>query len=329
MKYNYLGKSGVRVSELCLGTMMFGGATDKAESARIIDTADIYNAGESERIVGQAIARNRHDWVLATKVGNPMGAGPNERGMSRKWIMKAADDCLRRLGTEHIDLLYIHKADFNAPLAEMVYAFQDLIRMGKITYLGVSNLKAWRLTQTAALAAQAGMQGPVATQPLYNLLNREAEVEHLPAAEAHGVGIVAYSPLARGILTGKYQPGLVPLAESRAGRADVRMMEAEWRPESLLVAEKLAQYAKVKGVAPAHFALRWVMRNQIVTSTLVGPRTFEQWSDYLTALNYELDDDDEKLVDQLVSPGKSSTLAPFDPHHPVEGRKMIRSQFCG
>jgi aryl-alcohol dehydrogenase-like predicted oxidoreductase len=336
MKYNYLGKSGVRVSELTLGGMMFGGATDEATSGRIIgsardaginfiDTADMYNGGESERVIGRAIARDRNSWVVATKVGNPMGSGPNQAGMSRKWIIEAVDASLKRLGTDHIDLLYIHKADFAAPLSEMVYAFADLIRAGKITYFGVSNFKAWRLAETVALSADAGIQGPIATQPLYNLVNREAEVEHLPAANYFGLGAVCYSPLARGILTGKYKPNAVPDAGTRAGRGDVRMMEAEWRPESLLVAEKLEKFAADKGVKPAHIAQQWVMKNRMVTSTIVGPRTFEQWQDYLDAMDYVYDMKDESFIDFLVSPGKTSTLAPSDPHHPIEGRILAQS----
>ncbi|OQP87558.1 NADP-dependent oxidoreductase [Rhizobium rhizosphaerae] len=334
MKYNYLGKSGVKVSELCLGGMMFGGATDEATSRRIIesardagvnfiDTADMYNGGESERVIGRGIAAHRDHWLLATKIGNPMGTGPNERGMSRKWILQAVDAGLKRLGTDRIDLLYIHKADFEAPLSEMVHAFADLIRAGKIVYFGVSNFKSWRMAETVYLAEKAGIQGPVASQPLYNLVNREAELEHLPAAAHLGLGVVPYSPLARGILTGKYHPSVAPDASTRAGRGDVRMMEAEWRPESLLVAEKLKKYAADKSVPPAHLAQQWVMRNRLVTSTIVGPRTFEQWQDYLDALDYAYDIEDERFIDLLVSPGKTSTLAPFDPHHPVEGRRVF------
>jgi len=331
MHYRYLGRSGLNVSEICLGTMMFGGATDEATSRRIIasahdrgvnfiDTADLYNKGESERVVGRAIADTRNHWVLATKVGNPMGEGPNQRGMSRKWIREATHGSLRRLGTDYIDILYMHKADFNAPLEEMVLAFADLIREGKIGYFAVSNFKAWRLAETARLARDAGILGPVASQPLYNLVNREAEVEILPAAAYYGAGSVCYSPLARGILTGKYRPGAEPDGNSRAGRADPRMLEAEWRPESLAVAAQLVAYAERTGRSPAHLAQAWVMRNQLVTSTLVGPRTFEQWEDGLAALACPWFAEDEAFCDALVSPGKGSSLGPVDPHHPVEGR---------
>jgi len=331
MQYRYLGRSGLRVSEICLGTMMFGGVTDETTSRQIIadardsgvnfiDTADMYNKGESEQVVGRAIRQERDRWVLATKVGNPMGEGPNQRGMSRKWIREAVHGSLKRLSTDYIDVLYMHKADFDAPLEEMVLVFADLIREGKIGYFAVSNFKAWRLAETVRLAHEAGIAGPVAVQPLYNLVNREAEVEILPAAAHFGTGTVCYSPLARGILTGKYRPDVAPDHTSRAGRADPRMMEAEWRPESLQAAGKLAAYAERTGRKPAHFAQSWVMRNQLVTSTLVGPRTFAQWQEGMAALACPWTEEDEAFCDRLVSPGKSSSLGPVDPHHPIEGR---------
>lgn len=331
MDYRYLGSSGLKVSPLCLGTMMFGGATDDATSTRIvhaardagvnfIDTADMYNNGESEAVVGRAIAGDRDHWVLATKCGNPMGSGPNQSGMSRKWIREAVHGSLRRLGTDFIDIVYMHKADFDAPLEEMVLAFADLIREGKIGYFAVSNFKAWRLAETVRLARDAGIVPPVASQPLYNLVNREVEVEILPAAHHFGVGTVCYSPLARGILTGKYRPGAEVDPTSRAGRADPRMLEAEWRPESLEIAAKLAGYAEETGRSPAHLAQAWVMRNRYVTSTLVGPRTMAQWEDGLAALGCAYSAEDEAFLDTLVSPGKGSSLGPVDPHHPVEGR---------
>jgi aryl-alcohol dehydrogenase (NADP+) len=335
MQYRYMGRSGLKVSEICLGTMMFGGVTDEATSRQIIaaardsgvnfiDTADVYNKGESERVVGRAIAAERDRWVLATKAGNPMGEGPNQGGMSRKWIREAAHASLTRLGTDYIDILYMHKADFNAPLEEMVLAFADLIREGKIGYFAVSNFKAWRLAETVRLAHQAGIAGPVATQPLYNLVNREAEVEILPAAAYFGTGTVCYSPLARGILTGKYRPDQAPDAGSRAGRGDPRMLQAEWRAESLQAASELAAYAEQTGRKPAHLAQTWVMRNSLVTSTLLGPRTFEQWQDGIAAMACDWTAEDEAFCDRLVSPGKSSSLGPVDSHHPIEGRVTRR-----
>jgi aryl-alcohol dehydrogenase-like predicted oxidoreductase len=331
MSYTYLGNTGLQVSTICLGAMMFGGQTDAATARRIvarahdegvnfIDTADMYHAGESERVVGGAIAGHRDDWVLATKVGNPMGARPNEQGMSRKWIMRAVEDSLARLGTDYIDLLYVHRADFNAPLGEMVRAFADLVRQGKVRYFGVSNFKAWRLAETCRLADEAGIDRPAATQPLYNIVNREAEVEHLPAAAHYGVGVVTYSPLARGILTGKYAPGAAPSADSRAGRADPRMMQAEWREESLVVARELAAYAERTGTTASALATQWVLANRRVTSVICGPRTEAQWDDYMKPAPRDYTAEDEAFIDQLVLPGKASSLRHLDPHHPVEGR---------
>jgi aryl-alcohol dehydrogenase-like predicted oxidoreductase len=329
---SYLGKTGLKVSDICLGAMMFGGQTPVDVASRItrkafdhgvnfIDTADMYHAGESEKTVRVSVAENRHDWVIATKVGNPMGHLPNQQGTSRKWLMKAVEDSLARLGTDYIDLLYVHRADFNAPLGEMVRAFADLIRHGKIRYFGVSNFKAWRLAETVKLAEQAGIDAPAATQPLYNIVNREAEVEHLPAASAYGVGVVTYSPLARGILTGKYFPGVPPADDTRAGRADPRMLQSEWREESLRIAQKIDEYAKVRGTTVAALALQWVKANRLVDSVICGPRTEQQWDAYLTPSPTAYSPEDEAFVDSLIKPGKISSLDHVDPHHPVEGRK--------
>lgn len=332
LDYTYLGKTGLQVSQICLGAMMFGGQTEAGVAERItakafdqgvnfIDTADMYHGGNSERVVGAAVAKHRDDWIIATKVGNPMGALPNQQGMSRKWIMKAVEDSLTRLGTDYIDLLYVHRADFQAPLTEMVHAFADLIRQGKIRYFGVSNFKAWRLAETVKLADQAGIDRPAATQPLYNIVNREAEVEHFPAAEAYGVGVVTYSPLARGILTGKYQPGVAPGQDTRAGRGDARMLQAEWRDESLHIAQQLDAYAAKRGTTSAALALQWVRANRLVSSVICGPRTEEQWDAYMQAAPTIYNDEDEAFIDSLVLPGKASSLHHLDPHHPVEGRK--------
>ncbi|TDE34787.1 aldo/keto reductase [Antarcticimicrobium sediminis] len=333
MDYRYLGRSGLKVSPICLGTMMFGGATDESTSVNIIhaardagvnfiDTADIYNGGESERVVGRAISAERDHWVLATKVGNPVGSGPNQSGMSRKWIREGVEHSLKRLGTDFIDILYMHKADVGGSLEEMVLTFGDLIREGKIGYFAVSNFKAWRLSETISLARAAGIPGPVASQPLYNLVNRETEVEHFPATRYYGIGTVCYSPLARGILTGKYRAGETPKEGTRAARADPRMLQAEWRPESLEIAAKLADHADSTGRKPAHVAQQWVMKNSFVTSTLVGPRTMSQWEDGLAALECPWSEEDESFFDTLVSPGKGSSLGPVDPHHPIEGRSV-------
>lgn len=331
MEYRTLGRSGLRVSPLCLGAMMFGGATDEATAARItarareqgvnfIDTADGYNSGRSEEIVGRAIREHRSWWVLATKCANPTGQGPNARGVSRRHVFDAVDASLRRLGVDTIDVLYLHKEDHATPLVETVRALADLIRAGKIRYFGVSNYRSWRIAEICRFCDEAGIDRPVASQPLYNIMNREVEVEHLPACGYFGLGVVPYSPLARGVLTGKYQLNVPPPDESRAGRRDRRMLESEWRPESLAIAKDIAEHAQQRGTAPAHFALAWVLRNRLISAAIGGPRTEEQWDDYVCALGCRLTAEDEALVDRLVSPGHPSTPGYNDPQYPIEGR---------
>ena len=218
MQYRHLGRSGLKISPICLGTMMFGGPTDEATSMRIvakareaginfIDSADAYNGGNSEQVVGRAISNNRHNWMLATKLANPIGDDPNRGGLSRRWVLQAAEESLKRLGTDYIDIYYLHKEDHSTPLDETVRAMGDLIRQGKVRYFGVSNYRAWRVAEICNICDRLGIDRPVVSQPYYNAMNRMPEVEHFPACNYYGLGIVPYSPLARGVLTGKYAPG--------------------------------------------------------------------------------------------------------------------------
>jgi aryl-alcohol dehydrogenase-like predicted oxidoreductase len=331
MQYRTLGRSGLKVSPLCLGTMMFGGQTDEAESARIvadardrginfIDTADVYNDGRSEEVVGRAIAKDRDAWVLATKVANPTGPGPNDRGLSRAHVIAACEASLRRLGTDRIDLYYLHKEDHGTSLAETVRAVGDLIRAGKVRYLAVSNHRAWRVAEICRLCDEFGLDRPAASQPYYNALNRMPEVEHLPACAHYGLGVVPYSPLARGVLTAKYEPGAAPPEGSRAGRGDTRMMQTEWRPESLAIAREIKAHAEARGITAVDFATAWVLNNRAVTAVIAGPRTFAQWESYAGALAYRFTAEDEALVDRLVPAGHPSTPGYTDPAYPLEGR---------
>jgi aryl-alcohol dehydrogenase-like predicted oxidoreductase len=331
VNYRYLGRSGIKVSQLTLGTMMFGGQTDEATSHRIIDkareqginfidTADVYNGGQSETVVGTGIKAHRDDWVVATKFSNPMAPGPNGGGQSRKWIIRSVEDSLRRLGTDYIDLIYFHRAVFDAPLGEAVRAIGDLIQQGKLRYFGVSNFRAWRIAEVSHLADQFGIDRPVASQPLYNIFNRVAEVEQLPAAAFYGLGTVSYSPLARGVLTGKYDPSQPPAADTRAGRGDKRILETEWRPESIELAARIATHARERGIEPTAFAIAWVLNNTLVTSTITGPRTEAHWDNYIDALEVTLSSEDEALINRLVTTGHASTHGFNDPGHPVEGR---------
>jgi aryl-alcohol dehydrogenase (NADP+) len=332
MDYRYLGTGGVKVSPLCLGTMMFGDRTDAAEAGRIvaaardagvnfIDTADVYTKGESERITGKLIAPDRDRWVLATKVGNAMGDDdPNRRGTGRKWIMTAIEQSLARLGTDYVDLYYLHRDFELIPLEETVQAMADLIRAGKVRYFGISNYRGWRTAEVVNACLRLGLPRPIASQPYYNLLNRQPENEILPACAHYGLGVVPYSPIARGVLTGKYRPGAEPDATSRAGRKDRRMMETEFRAESLDIAQKVKAHAEAKGVSAAHFAINWVLNNRIVTSVIGGPRTLEQWQDYVAAIGRPFDAEDEAFVDGLVKVGHPSTPGYNDPSYPIRGR---------
>ncbi|SMG58914.1 aldo/keto reductase [Paraburkholderia susongensis] len=336
MDYRYLGRSALKISPLCLGAMMFGGETDEATSRRIVDkafdqgvnfldTADVYHAGRSEEIVGRAIAEQRDSWVVATKFGYPASATarPNQQGQSRKWIFQTVEASLKRLGTDYIDLLYFHRALADAPLEEGVRAIGDLIRQGKVRYFGLSNFRGWRMAEVVRLADQMGIDRPVAIEPVYNMVDRTAEVELLPAAAHYGMGAVPFSPLARGVLTGKYAPDGAPPADSRAGRGDKRIQQTEWRQESLAIAQKLAAYAAERGTTPIAFAIAWVLRNNIVSSAIAGPRTEAHWDSYVEALSLQLGPDDEKFVDSLVPPGHASTPGYTDPNYPVEGRRVI------
>lgn len=332
MEYRKLGRSGLKVSPICLGTMMFGGQTDVATSERIIakardlgvnfiDTADTYNKGISEEVVGRAIAAERDWWVLATKLANPMGPGPNQRGLSRKWVMAAASASLRRLGTDFIDVLYLHKEDLETPLEETIAAIGDLIAAGKIRYFGVSNYRAWRLAEIIRIADNLGIDRPLVSQPYYNALNRMPEVEHLPACAHYGLAVVPYSPLARGVLTGKYAPDGQPPGDTRAGRGDRRMMQTEWRPESLAIAAEIKAHAAARGITAGQFAFNWVLNNRLVTAAIAGPRTVAHWDEYAAALDYEFQADDEALVDRLVTSGHPSTPGYNDPAYPLLGRQ--------
>jgi len=333
METRILGRSGVTVSRLCLGAMMFGGPTDAPASARIIDaardagcnfldTADVYSRGASEEVVGAALAGTRNHWVLATKLGNPMGPGTNEKGHSRAWMNRAVEGSLKRLGVDQIDLLYLHREDHDTPLEVTVAALSDLIRAGKIRAFGLSNFRAWRIAAICEACDRLGVDRPVASQPLYHALNRLVEVEVLPVCAHYGLGVVSYSPLARGVLTAKYAPGSAPAPDTRAGRGDKRMLEAEWHPQSIALAKRLAEYAAGRGVSAAHLAIQWVLRNPLITAAVVGPRTEAHLTDYVAALDCAFTAEDEAMMSALVSPGHPSVPGYNDPGYPIEGRPL-------
>jgi aryl-alcohol dehydrogenase-like predicted oxidoreductase len=331
MQFHRLGNSGLEVSALCLGTMMFGDRTDAAAANEIvarafdaginfIDTADVYTKGAAETIVGAAIRGQRDRWILATKVGNVVTAAPHDGGLSRRWIFQACDASLKRLATDWIDIYYLHRDDPATPIAETVNAMGDLIRAGKIRYFGVSNFRGWRIAEVMRWCEKLGVTPPVVCQPYYNLLNRMPEVEILPACDHYGLGVAPYSPIARGVLTGKYVPGAIP-EDSRAGRKDRRFMETEFREESVAIAQKLKAHAAMSGRSATQFALAWLWANRIVTSIIAGPRTLAQWTDYVEAIGAAWSPEDEALVDSLVPPGHPSTPGYNDPQYPFYGRR--------
>jgi aryl-alcohol dehydrogenase-like predicted oxidoreductase len=235
-------------------------------------------------------------------------------------MLRACEDSLRRLDTDYLDIYYLHR-DFNGMnLEEPLRAIEALLRDGKIRYWGVSNFRGWRIAELVNMARQMNMPGPVVCQPYYNLLNRLPEVEILEACGHYGLGVVPYSPIARGVLTGKYVPGQAPEEGSRVARADKRILETEFRQESLQVAQALRQHCEAKGVSLAHFATAWVLANRHVSAVIAGPRTLAQWQDYAAALGVEITAEDETVVNALVAPGHPSTPGYNDPAYPLNGR---------
>lgn len=329
MDYRYLGQSALKVSPICLGAMMFGGNTDAQTAKRIIDkaasqginfldTAGVYNDGKSEEVIGCSVKNSRDNWIIATKFG--YGSGTNQQGQSRKWILQTLEDSLKRLCTDYVDILYFHRALPGVTLEEGLRAIGDLIHQGKIRYYGVSNFHGWRVAEVVRLADQLGIQRPTVSQPLYNIVDRSAEVEQLPSARHYGLGVVPYSPLARGVLTGKYA-SLDKLPEdSRAGRGDIRIQQTELRPESLVIAQRIAEHARERGISLIGFALAWVLKNRIVNAAIAGPRTEAHWDSYIDALDVNLSAEDEAFINDLVHPGHTSTPGYTDPAYPVEGR---------
>lgn len=333
MQYRRLGSSNLKVSTLCLGTMMFGQQTPDNEAARIvasakenginfIDTADVYNEGASETLLGKLLAGQRSHWVLASKLGNKAGEGINDGHYSRRWIMQQTDAILGRLATDYLDILYLHRDFHHENLDEAIRAVGDLIRGGKIRSFGLSNFRGWRIAEIVRLCEKAGVPQPVVCQPYYNLLNRGPEVEILPACGHYGLGVVPYSPLARGVLTGKYPPDQPPAEGTRAGSGDKRILETEFREESLVIAQKIKARCEAKGWVPGQFAAAWVLANPLVTSVIAGPRLLSHLEDVYGVADLVLDSEDETFINALVIPGHASSYGYNDPSYPFYGRPL-------
>jgi aryl-alcohol dehydrogenase (NADP+) len=312
MHYRALGRTGIQVTPYCLGAMMFGalGNPDHNDCIRIIhkaldfginfiDTADRYSQGESEEIVGKALKGRRGNIVLATKVHGPMGEDPNQRGNSRRWIMQAVDASLRRLQTDHIDLYQIHRPSPETDVEETLSALTDLMRAGKVRAIGSSTFPASEIVAAQWVAERRGLARFRTEQPPYSILNRSAEREVLPLCQTYGMGALVWSPLAKGMLTGRYRKGQ-PLPDSLRVKAFPAQMNDD---RNLDAVERLIPIAETAGLSLTHLALAFVMAHPGVTSAILGPRTMQHLDDLLAGSNVVLGDDILDRIDQVVAPG--------------------------
>jgi aryl-alcohol dehydrogenase-like predicted oxidoreductase len=323
MEYRTLGRTGVQVSPLCLGAMMFGawGNRDHDDSIRIIhraldaginfvDTADVYSAGESEEIVGKALADRRDDIVLATKAHVPMGKDPNMRGNSRRWLTREVENSLRRLQTDWIDLYQIHRPDPATDIDETLGALTDLVRAGKIRYFGSSTFPASQIVEAQWVAERRGRERFVCEQPPYSMLVRGIEAEVLPIAQTYGMAVIPWSPLAGGWLTGRYRKGQEPPTSTRAeripGRYDLSLAENQRKLEA---ADALAVLAEDSGMTLIEMALAFVLQHPAVTAPIIGPRTMEQLETQIGAADVVLTTDVLDRIDEIVPPGVTLSTA--------------------
>ncbi len=323
MKYRTLGRTGLKVSPLCLGAMMFGGwgNRDHDDSVRIIhaaldaginfvDTADVYSAGESEEIVGKAIAGRRDDVVVATKFHGPMGSDPNRQGNSRRWIMRACEDSLRRLGTDHIDLYQVHRPEPGTDIDETLGALTDLVRQGKVRYLGSSTFPPSEVVEAQWAAERRNLERFVCEQPPYSMLVRGVESELLPTCERHGMGVIAWSPLAGGWLSGRWRKGVDGLTSRRAERIPDRYDLSKPENQAKLDAtEELAVLAEQNDLSLIHLALAFVINHPAVTAAIIGPRTGEHLESQLDAADVVLSDEVLDRIDEIVRPGTNFSWA--------------------
>ncbi len=331
MELRSLGRTGIKVSNLCLGCMMFGGKTTPADSARIIDraldagihfldTANVYNAGRSEEATGAALKANgrRQQVVLATKVHGRMGEGPNDWRNTRRHIIESCEASLRRLGTDWIDLYQIHRPDPDIPADETLRALDDLVRSGKVRYIGTSTYAAWQIVETLWVSKEYGLNRFVCEQPPYHILDRRVERELVPMAQTFGIGIIPWSPLAGGMLTGKYRRDEPPPEDSRWATYNSNPMQRRrWNERIFDALEALEPLAQARGVTMSQLALAWVMQQPGITSPIIGPRTMEQLEDNLKAFDVTISDEDREVIDGVVPPGTHVSPyyeADFGPH---------------
>lgn len=309
MNYRNMGRTGLKVSEVCLGTMTFAHGTDEAAAKAMVDrsfeaginffdTADGYQVGESEIMLGRALKGRRRDAVIATKFFNPMGPGPNDSGMSRVHIMQAIEYSLRRLQTDYVDIYYIHHVEEQTPLEEMLRALDDLVRQGKVRYTACSNYQAWRLGTALGISMAEGLELFSCYQPQYNLVVRDIEQELIPLCQYHGLGVVTWGPLAGGFLSGKYAPGERSLSGTRSeeGWVFLENFFAANADETLSV---LLEVAETIGKTPAQVAIRWILEQPAVTSVIVGARTVEQLEDNIRVCHWSIPDELKARLDEV------------------------------
>ena len=330
MEYRTLGRTGVKVAPLCLGTDNFANPTPEAESVAIIeraldaginliDTSNSYAQGECERIIGRALAANgrRQQVILATKAHYPTGPGPNDRGNSRLHLMRACEDSLRRLQTDTIDLYQLHRPAFDIPIDETLGALTDLVRQGKVRYIGSSTAPAWKVMEALMVSELKGLVRFVSEQPPYNLLDRRIENELVPMCQAHGLAILPWTPLAMGVLAGRYSDAAAFPADSRASlRGGIYAQRVTAR--GIEIGKQFVQLANERGMSPAQLAVLWVKDQPGITAPLIGPRTVEQLEHFLPVLEMQLDESIRLACDELVPPG--SVVANF--HNSAPWMKM-------
>ena len=332
MEYRQFGRTGVKVSELCLGCMMFGGRTEEEDSFEIIDraidaginfldTANVYSRGASEEVVGRALKRNgrRDQIVLATKVHGTMNdEDPNAGGNHRRHIIEQCEASLMRLQTDYIDLYQIHRPDSQIPVDETLGALDDLVRAGKVRYTGTSTYAAWQLVESLWAAKELRLNRFVSEQPPYHLLDRRIERELVPFAQTYGTALIPWSPLAGGFLTGKYSRGENSPEDSRYGIEPRRLGRNHFTDEAFDVLETVEELAKEKDCTPGQLALAWCKDRPAVTSPIIGPRTMEQLEDNLAATEVSFSEQDHERLDRVALPGRATVPyyeADFGPHH--------------
>jgi aryl-alcohol dehydrogenase-like predicted oxidoreductase len=314
MEYRLFGRTGVKVSPLCLGTMNFGGVTNEADSLPIIhaaldaginfiDTANVYNAGRSEEVVGKALKGRRDKIFLATKAHGKMGDGPNDEGLSRLHLMKAVDESLRRLQTDYIDLYQMHRARPETAIDETLSALDAIVRSGKVRYVGCSTHPAWMVMEALATSEMNGWVRYVSEQPPYNLLDRRIENELIPLALRYKLAIIPWAPIAQGVLAGRYKPNQPFAADSRAARLATSIYAERVTPRGLEAGAKFAEIAQKVGKTPGQLALLWCKDQPGITSPIYGPRTMEQLRDVLPVLDMQLSDAERAFCDTLNPPG--------------------------